>query len=438
MTKHVILMAAASLCAFGVTMSPAERRAGRFLRNPDDHTLARQSPAELAAEIKKDFEKKFDEVKEKAEKAVAEAQRGIDQTKAQKETIDEALTSMNEAKARLDELEQKMARDAKNGPERILTIGEQFVESDAFKAFEAAGFSKGAGGADIRIKATLTSATTDAAGSVGDAVAPTRLPGILPLPQRPMTLIDLISPGRMDGSSIEYVKETGFTNAAAMVAEGAAKPQSDIKFDLVTTAAKVIAHHMKASRQILSDVSQLRSTIDQRLLYGLSFVKENQILNGDGTGQNLLGIIPQATAYTAPITLAGATMIDKLRLAMLQAALALFPATGHVLNPIDWTHIELTKDEEGRYIMGDPKGSLTPMLWSLPVAQTQAIAEDKFLTGAFKAGAQYFDRWDARVEAGYVNDDFTKNLTTLLAEERGALALYRPESFIYGDFGNVT
>jgi HK97 family phage major capsid protein len=71
------------------------------------------------------------------------------------------------------------------------------------------------------------------------------------------------------------------------------------------------------------------------------------------------------------------------------------------------------------------------------VVATQAITVDKFLVGAFKLGAQLFDRWDARVEVGYVNDDFTKNLVTILAEERLALAVYRPEAFIYGDFGNV-
>jgi HK97 family phage major capsid protein len=288
------------------------------------------------------------------------------------------------------------------------------------------------------VKATLTSATTDAAGSVGDAVNQTRLPGILPLPQRRLTVRDLLSQGRMDGSTLEYVKETGFTNSAAPVAEGAAKPESDLKFDLVTTSAKVIAHWMKASRQILSDVSQLRSTIDQRLLYGLAYVEENQLLNGDGTGQNLNGIIPQATAYSAPITLSSPTSIDLMRLAMLQAALAEYPATGHVMNPIDWAFIETLKDSEGRYIIGNPQGTINPTLWGLPVVQTQAMTVDKFLTGAFKLGAQVFDRWDARVETGYVNDDFTKNLVTILAEERLALAVYRPEAFIYGDFGRVS
>jgi HK97 family phage major capsid protein len=397
-----------------------------------------KSAADLAAEIKGDFEKKFDEVKGLAEKAVAEAQKGVDATTSQKETIDGALTAMNEAKARLDDLEQKMARGGGNADDRQKSIGEQFVESEGFKNFEATGFSKSARGGDLQIKATLTSATTDADGSVGDAVQTTRLPGILPLPQRRLTVRDLLSQGRMDGSTLEYVKETGFTNSAAPVAEGAAKPESDLKFDLVTTSAKVIAHWMKASKQILSDVSQLRSTIDQRLLYGLAYVEEQQLLNGSGSGQNLHGIIPQATAYSAPITLSSPTSIDLMRLAMLQAALAEYPATGHVMNPIDWAWIETLKDGEGRYIIGNPQGTISPTLWGLPVVATQAIAVDKFLTGAFRMGAQVFDRWDARVETGYVNDDFTKNLVTILAEERLALAVYRPEAFIYGDFGRIT
>ena len=375
-----------------------------------------KTATELATEFKNDFNTKLDAVKSLAEKAVADAQKGVDATGAQKEVIDGALTAMNEAKARLDDLEQKMARNPGNPDDAAKSIGQQFVESDGFKGFEAAGFSKGARAGDMQIKATLTSATTDAAGSLGDAVNQTRLPGILPMPQRRMTVRDLLSQGRMDGSTLEYVKETGFTNSAAPVAEGAAKPESDLKFDLMTTSAKVIAHWMKASRQILSDVSQLQSTIDQRLLYGLAYREEAQILNGDGSGQNLLGIVPQATAYAAPITISGATSIDMMRLAMLQAALAEYPATGHVMNPIDWAFIETLKDSEGRYIIGNPQGSIQPTLWGLPVVETQAVSVDKFLTGAFKLGAQVFDRWDARVETGYVNDDFTKNLVTFQAE----------------------
>lgn len=403
---------------------------------PEDDRGAK-SVAEVAAEVKADFDKKFDALKAIAEDALGKAQAGEPLANGAKEKADQALTEVNLAKARLDEMEQKMARRGPEGDDRQKSIGEQFVEDEKVKEF--LGQANPRGRADFQTKATLTSATSDSAGSVGDAINQTRLPGILPLPQRRLYVRDLLSQGQMDGNTLEYVKETGFTNSAAPVAEGAAKPGSDIKLDLVTTSAKVIAHWMKASRQVLSDIAQLRSTIDQRLLYGLKYVEEVQLLNGDGTGQNLNGIITQATAYSAPFTPADDNgEIDQIRLMMLQAALAEYPATGIVMHPTDWTRIELTKDGMGRYIIGNPQGTVQPTLWGLPVVATQAITVDKVLVGAFQLGAQVFDRWTARVEVATENeDDFIKNLVTILAEERLALAVYRPEAFIYGDLGNV-
>jgi len=392
---------------------------------------------QLAQEVKADFQKSVDAVKAIAEEALGKAKSGETMTTSLKEKADEALLKMNGLMEQVSDLEQKVARAAKSGgPEDRKTLGQQFVESEQVKNFLASTSRRGR--VDMLTKAVITSATTDTAGAAGDLVVPTRLPGVIAPPDRRMTVRDLITPGRMDGNALEYVKETGFTNNAGMVAEGAAKPQSDIKFDLVSTTAKVIAHHAKASRQILDDASQLASYIDGRLRYGLAYKEETQLLNGDGTGQNLLGIVPQATAYAAPITLTSPTSIDVLRLAILQAALAEYPATGHILNPIDWAWIETLKDTEGRYIIGNPQGSITPTLWNLPVVTTQAMTVDKFLTGAFRLGAQVFDRWLARVEIATENeDDFIKNLVTMLAEERLALAVYRPEAFIYGDFGRV-
>lgn len=389
-----------------------------------------KSAAELAAETKAAVERAVDSVKAIAEEALGKAKSGEELATSLKEKADEALLNANALRERLDELEQKSAREGA-GPEEAKSFGERFLEDARVKSFIEN--EPTSGRVDARFKATITSATTNAAGSAGAGVTVTRLPGVLELPQRRMTVRDLISQGRMDGNSLEYVKETGFNNNAAPVAEGALKPNSDLQFELVSTSAKVIAHWMKASRQILSDFSQLRSIIDQRLMYGLEFVEEQQLLNGDGTGQNLHGIIPQADAYTAPITVADATSIDTLRLAALQAEIALFPATGYVLNPADWGGIELLKDTTGRYIIGNPQGTLSPTLWGKPVVTTPAMAAGDFLTGAFRLGAQVFDRWDARVEVGYVDDDFIRNLVTILAEERLALAVYRPEAFITGE-----
>ena len=280
-----------------------------------------------------------------------------------------------------------------------------------------------------------------AAGSAGDLIVPDRLPGIIVPGQRRLTVRDLLTPGRTASTSVQYVKETGFTNAAATVAEttGALKPQSDIKFDIATTSVTTIAHWVLATRQILDDAPMLQSYIDGRLRYGLALVEENQLLNGGGTGTDLHGIYTQASAFAAPITIpATVTKIDVLRLAMLQAALAELPTTGAVMHPTDWASIELLKETTGAYLIGNPQGTLSPTLWGMPIVTTQAIAQDKFLTGAFRLGAQIFDRWDARVEISTEDDqNFRKNLVTILAEERLGLAVYRPEAFIKGDFSDA-
>ena len=161
-----------------------------------------------------------------------------------------------------------------------------------------------------------------------------------------------------------------------------------------------------------------------------------QLLNGDGLNSNLLGIIPQASAYVASFVPANLTRIDVIRLAMLQSVLAKLPATGIVLNPIDWAKIELTKElTTGAYIWANPQQLGVATMWGLPVVETQAIDETKFLTGAFQGGAQIFDREQANVVVANMNeDDFVKNLITIRCEERLALAVKRPEAFIFGTF----
>ena len=395
-----------------------------------------KTPAELAVEVKAALDKSLDGVRALAEEAIGKANAGEALTKSLKEKADEALTGMGAIRAQLTEIEQKMARGGDHQPEAVKSAGQTFVESDEFKRFSDGGFSRN-DRARIETKATLTNSTAAAAGSLGAGLVTARLPGVVELPRRQLTIRQLLAQGNMDGQTLEFVKEHSWTNSAAPVAEGAAKPQSDFRLEVVSTSAKVIAHTMKASRQTLSDVSAVRSMIDSRLSFGLDLIEENQILNGDGTGQNLLGIIPQATAYTNPLTGGDTTSIDKVRLMVLQAALALLPPDGIVMHPSDWAWIELLKDSTGQYIIGQPQGNIGATLWGLPVVPSMAMTIDKVLVGAFGTAAQIFDRWTTTIETGYENDDFTKNLVTILAEKRVALATYRPGAFIYGDWGRV-
>lgn len=339
---------------------------------------------------------------------------------------------------RLQDIEQKLARRfAANDPSEQKSVGEQLSESDDYQALT----TKGRGIARLNLKAVtnITSATTGT-GGVGVGIQPTRVAGIITDPERQFTIRDLIMPGRTASNAVEFVQETGFQNMAAPQAgEGALKAQSDLSFGMVTTTVKTIAHWFKASKQVLSDIPLLQSYINGRAIYGLKYKEEEQILAGDGTGQNLLGLIPQATAFNESLRKAGDTKIDTLRRAILQVRVAEYRASAIALNPVDWADIELTKDSTGSYIWVNVQEGGVQRLWKLPVVDSNAVPEGEFLVGAMNIAAQVFDREDAAVEVSTEDgDNFRTNMVTIRAEERLALAVYRPESFVHGEFEDPT
>ena len=392
-------------------------------------------------ELLKKVSAKLEEVSgtfsQKAEDALREAKNSGQLSAQTKEAVDKIATefnALNEAnktlKASLGELEQHVAQmPVHNAAKVIETVGHQVVSSEALKAFTAS--VEGNKRLSIPVNAALLSVNIP-----GQIVAPERLPGIDAQPKQRLFIRDLIAPGRTESNTIYWVQQTGFTNNAKVVPENTTKPYSDIAFAEKITPVRTIAHLFKAAKQILDDMPQLQSTIDAELRYGLKYVEEQEILFGDGTGAHLDGIVPQASAYAAAFSVEQQNGIDDLRLAMLQAQLARFPASGHVLHFTDWAKIELSKDTLGRYILANPAALTGPTLWGLPVVATEAAAFlGKFLTGAFNAGAQIFDREDANVVISTENaDDFEKNMISIRCEERLALAVKRPEAFIYGTF----
>ena len=391
-----------------------------------------------------DLKKATDEVKKAAETSQTELKSLGKVTDETKQTADKALTEMNGVSARLTDLEQKLARRAGEGaPSESKSIGYQFIENAEVKAAMAQG-DRFRGRVSVEVK-NITSASATAGQDVSTGlVIADRQPGVVQVfPNRPLVIRDLLMPGRTSSNAVEWVRETVFTNNAASVAENPTnpKPQSDLDFDLQNTPVRTLAHFVIASKQIMSDAPMLQSYIDTRLRYGLSYVEDNQLLNGGGTGTDLSGMMLNSVAYAAPagVTIASQTYLDVLRLAMLQATLALFPATGHILNPTDWASIEMTKDSQGRYIWANPANLAGPTIWGLPVAQSLAMAQGAFMTGAFKYAAQIFDREDANVLISTEDrDNFVKNMVTILCEERLALAVYRPQALIHGTFAAAT
>lgn len=409
------------------------------LSNParnEQNRLQRKERADDQLELKSVMEaldKRDAEIKTFAEKASEEIkQHGkiLDDTKT---VLDGLVKSGLGLQDRLQEVEQKLARRfSANDPAGAKSLGEQFSETDDLKSLA----EKGRGIARMNVKAVtnITSATTGT-GGVGVAIEPMRVPGIITAPERQFTIRDLIMPGRTGSNAIEFVQESGFQNMAAMVAEGNPKPQSDLSFELKTTTVKTIAHWFRASKQVLADIPLLQSYINGRAIYGLKYKEEEQLIAGDGTGQNLLGLIPQATAFDDALRKVGDTKIDTLRRAILQVRIAEYRASAIALNPIDWADIELQKDDNGSYIWVNVQEGGTQRMWRLPVVDTNAVPEGEFLVGAMNIAAQVFDREDAAVEVSTEDgDNFRNNMVTIRAEERLALAVYRPESFVHGEF----
>jgi HK97 family phage major capsid protein len=380
---------------------------------------------EVLDEVEKNV-KTYGEVQEGVKSAVAKLNEDGAKLIAEHEKLKAERAASD---ARLLDLEQKwLARGGiGGGGAKFKSLGQQVIESEEWKDF-----AKRAGSLRMSMKPFQVKNITTITGGAG--AFPEFLPTPVIPPFQPLTIRDLLDVGTTTSNLIEWVKETLFTNNAAPVSEGALKPQSDITYERDTIPVRTLAHWIKASKQILADFSQLMTLINGRGTFGLKLVEEKQILYGDGTGDNLLGLVPQATAYTPnAFKRPNDTRIDVIRHAMLQVNLAFYPATGIAMSPTDWHDLELTKDTLGRYMIASPTGSSPGMLWGLPVAQCYSMAAGEFLVGAFKLCATLFDREEAQILVSNEDqDNFVRNLVTVLFEERLALGVSRGQALIHG------
>ncbi|HCU0005508.1 phage major capsid protein [Citrobacter braakii] len=338
--------------------------------------------------------------------------------------VQEELTKSG---TRLFDLEQKLASGADNPGEKKSfseRAAEELIKSWDGKqgTFDAKTFNKSLG------------SDADSAGSL---IQPMQIPGIIMPGLRRLTIRDLLAQGRISSNALEYVREEVFTNNADVVAEKALKPESDITFSKQTANVKTIAHWVQASRQVMDDAPMLQSYVNNRLMYGLALKEEGQLLNGDGTGDNIKGLNKVATAYDTSLNATGDTRADIIAHAIYQVTESEFSASGIVLNPRDWHNIALLKDNEGRYIFGGPQAFTSNIMWGLPVVPTKAQAAGTFTVGGFDMASQVWDRMNATVEVSRDDrDNFVKNMLTILCEERLALAHYRPAAIIKGTFSS--
>jgi HK97 family phage major capsid protein len=328
---------------------------------------------------------------------------------------------------KFSQLEVKMNRPDFGQPAKKKTAGEMFIENDSYKNRPNQSYNAG-----MTIERKDLDSTTAHGGIFVD---PQRVGGVL-TPVRPnLTMRDILNATTTTSNAIEYIIQTGFVNASAIAPEKSLKPQSDITFDIESVTVKTIAHWIPATRQIIDDAPMLRGMIDGELMFGLAQTEESQILYGTGVGDNIAGIMTNPNIQNHGGVPAGSTAIDHIRRALTRALLAGFPSTGIVLHPSDYEDIELLKTTDGQYLWVNVNNGGTPVLWRVPIIQSTSITEGTFLAGAFGLGARIYDRETANIRVSEHHADyFARNMIAILAEERLALTVQRPESFVTGSF----
>lgn len=407
---------------------------------------------ELLQKGAKEYNEKLLELKGQFE-AEKQAREAI--ATAIKTAKDEQDKLVKDIEARLIELQKSSKRVDMYGremPEEVKSAGQLFSASEPFTTNK--GRQTGFGNIAMAVKSI-----TGLAASAGALVRPDRDPTVYENPKRMMRIRDLIRVIPTGSNAVEFVRQNVFTNNAGPQQPGTpntaigageleTKPESNITWSLQTANVRTFAHWIPASRQVLSDAPMLQGLIDTELTYGLDLESDNQLLLGDGTNQNVTGILVDAgvsdvapAAATVALADLGAAYIDHIRKALTTLqTFEYYNINGLVLNPQDWETIENAKGTDGHYLLvpfAATAGQAT-QVWRIPVVLTNAQPQGTFLMGDWTMGAVLYDREEASIRISeHHADNFVKNAVTILGEERYAFAIPRPKAFAKGTFPTV-
>ncbi len=344
------------------------------------------------------------------------------------------------------------------------TVGQRFTQAEGFKAFLAQypngripDSAKGitsppvefAGIAGLFAKALITGADDTSAGGL---IRPDWAGLVDTVLGRPLVMRDLITVGTTGSDTVEYVRETVRTVAAAPVAEAVTaaavgsgevgsevtaaqagvKPESTLGWEKDSTTVKTIAHWVPATKRAMADAGQIRTIIDDFLITGLDETLETEIVDGDGTGEHLRGVLhtPGLLAQAYDTDLLVSTRKAKTKVRVVGRSVA----TAYVFNPEDNERIDLIRDNTagagtGAFLFGGPAGVGVQTLWGLPRIESEDVPAGQGVVANWKQ-AVLLDREQASVQVSDSHADFfIRNLLAFLAELRAAFYVRRPAAF---------
>lgn len=311
------------------------------------------------------------------------------------------------------------------------SYGAQFIKNAEYASFQK---KTSRGSVGLELKNTVTN-------TIGSTYSERR-PGIVEGAFRVFTIEDLLTAIPTTSNAIDWVRENVFTNSAAEATEGAQPAQSSITFTTGTMPVQNVAHFIKITRQLAMDNAALAAYINRRMVYGVNLKVENQLVAGNGIAPNLNGLTNTgnftAHGYTsASLTALGLSPTNRFDLIgkmIGDSALADYPADAVVLNTGDWWTMRLTKDSQGRYLLGDPGSSVVPSLFGRPVVASNAMTADSVWVGSLSQAATLHNREGITVELSDSDENnFQLGLVTIRAMRRLALTVEKPAAARYGD-----
>lgn len=265
-----------------------------------------------------------------------------------------------------------------------------------------------------------------------------RLPGVVELLNRELNLLDLIPSTPTDSDTIEYVKEDARTNAATGVAEATAttgttglKPEGNLAFSVATSPVITIAQWIPVTNKMLADGPAIRGLIDERLIYDLRDVLEAQVLGGTASTTSLGGILEAGISTLA----AGTDTFGGIMNALVAVAVTgKVTPTNVVMHPSDFSALRTARENAatgtlGNYLYGPPSITGPMTVWGLPVTLSIGMTENTILVGNFRRGCMLFDREQPQIRVGTIDDQFVRNMQTILAELRAGFVVFRPTAF---------
>lgn len=251
------------------------------------------------------------------------------------------------------------------------------------------------------------------------------------------TILDLFGQMNVTERGVEYLKWS-FTGEPENIVDGGLKPQLTGSYEVVTVHVEEIGAHVIVSETMLADEPALAAKLNQLLVRRIRAHEQAQVLAGDGTRPNLLGLLN--TDGVQELTATQETLFDQILKGIADVKDATdFDADVLALNPADWFTLRTAKDLNGQYLLGGPAYApygngaveVAPNPWGVRyVAKSSAVPQGTLVVGDFRNGATVYRRAGIDVAVSNSHDSiFVHDELAIRAFERVGFGVDYPEAF---------